>query len=332
MIRIVVVAVMIFLGSCSSSALPEPPPSRQKPAKQTPDQPAADDPAQRWSTDPWDADPSTVSPPKDDDETPDDDEEEPDLDPDLPPPPETSGGTGGESGLHELRYAASNGEDSTYKIDVPADALTGKVYGLHVHLHGDGGGGYRDFPNKEPAHDLIGVTVKAPNTSLTWGRFSGVPHAKYVHDLIQNEILKKYDIDINRIYFSGVSGGAYFLTGNFVPTYGHLYKTGAFVICGGERPRVPIADNSVLTDFRLYWQVTAGERDDILQSVQASIARYKQLLDNYLVGNPIPDFDPKSVQDSEIDGPGGHCEFDGLDYTGGIQSIINRKFDVVLKP
>src|SRR5690606_29495321 len=104
-----------------------------------------------------------------------------------------------------------------------------KVYGLHIHLHGDGGGGYRDFPNQATKFDLIGVTVKAPNFNLQWGRNQGRTHAKYLDDLIQNELIKKYNIDLDKIYFSGVSGGAYFLTGSFIPEFGHNYNSGAFI-------------------------------------------------------------------------------------------------------
>lgn len=252
-------------------------------------------------------------------------------DPDTPgaaTPKRTSNGSGGAAGMVEVNYTATNGQASSYKANVPADAANGAVYGLHVHLHGDGGGGYTDFPNKELRYGLIGVTVKAPNPNLQWGRAQGVAHAQYVDDLIQNEIIKKYNIDLDRIFFSGVSGGAYFLAGNFIPAFSQKYKTGAFLMCGGEAPRVPFADNAVLKTFRIHWQVTAGERADITQSVNASIAAYKAEIDRQRTGDAT--VEPGKVQTNEFVGAGGHCEFDGVSYTTGIQQMMDAKFKIIL--
>lgn len=240
----------------------------------------------------------------------------------------TSGGKGGATGLQEVSFRAANGQNSSYKINAPADAAQGKAYGLHIHLHGDGGGGYRDFPNKETRKDLIGVTVKAPNRNLQWGRSEGEPHAEYVQDLIQNELLKKYNIRLDRIYFSGVSGGAYFLTGSFIPQFGQHYNSGAFILCGGEAPRVRFAQPEMLKTFKIHWQVTAGERSDISANIRQSISAYERALSQVLNGDS--GFDRKAVQDSEVKGPGGHCEFDDRSYTTGIQFIIDTKFDVVV--
>jgi hypothetical protein len=38
-----------------------------------------------------------------------------------------------------------------------------------------------------------------------------------------------------------------------------------------------------------------------------------------------------AMQTSEFKGQGGHCEFDGQDYTTGIQAMIDAKFSTVLK-
>lgn len=244
----------------------------------------------------------------------------------TPPPVDPtrySKGSGGATGMVEQTFKASNGLTSTYKINAPADAGPDKPYGLHIHFHGDGGGGYRDFPNKETRNDLIGVTVKSPNAALTWGRADGVAHTLYAQELIQNELIKKYNVDLKRIYFSGVSGGAYFLAGSFIPAYGKVYRTGAFLMCGGEAPRVAFDDPSFLKDFVVYWQVTAGERADINQSVRRSIAAYKTALD--AAGGDA------ALQGSEFTGAGGHCEFDGKSYTTGIQYMLDLKFKTVLR-
>jgi hypothetical protein len=235
-----------------------------------------------------------------------------------------SGGSGGRIGNVEKQFTDSSGLGSSYKMVVPNDVTT-KLYGLHIHLHGDGGGGYRDFPNREPRFDLIGVTVKAPNTSLTWGRSSGVRHSQYLQDLIQRELLRLYNIDRERIYFSGVSGGAYFLAGSFIPTFGASYRSGAFLMCGGEAPRSAFNDPQSLSHFKTYFQVTAGERQDILTSMRDSFNAYQRTYNSVVgAGNT------QNILGSEIVGSGGHCEFDGRAYTSGIQSMILQKFNVVL--
>jgi hypothetical protein len=241
--------------------------------------------------------------------------------------PATSNGRGGKTGYSEVRFTAGNGLTSSYKIDVPDDAGAAKAYGLHIHLHGDGGGGYQDFPNRATRDGLIGVAVKAPNQGLTWGRQQGVEHGEYLHDLIQSELLKKYNIRLDRIYFSGVSGGSYFLAGNFIPTYGHEYGSGAFLMCGGEAPRVDFVKPEFLRSFRIIWQVTAGERQDITANVRQSIDAYRRALDDVAAGDAAA----SKMQTNEFEGAGGHCEFDGQSYTTGIRYMLDAKFETVLK-
>ncbi len=245
----------------------------------------------------------------------------------TPPAPSvrSSQGTGGGSGLLEIPFTDSTGLASSYKINAPADAGQ-KVYGLHVHLHGDGGGGYRDFPNKDPRYDLIGVTVKAPNTNLQWGRAQGRAHALYVNELIQKELLKKYNVNLDKIYFSGVSGGAYFLMGSFLPEFGQNYNSAAFIMCGSEPPRVAFTDATMLSKFRIHIEVTAGERQDILTSVQNTVTAYK----NAMTAAGIAADQQAKLQTLNIQGPGGHCEFDGVSYTTGIQQAIDTKFKMIL--
>ncbi len=241
------------------------------------------------------------------------------------PSARTSNGSGGATGMLEVPFTDSTGLASTYKINVPTD-VSQKVYGLHIHLHGDGGGGYTDFPNKEARNELIGVTVKAPNTNLQWGRVVGREHARYLNELIQKELIKKYNVNLDRIFFSSASGGSYFMTGSFIPEYGQLYNSGVFAMCGGEAPRVAFTDPKVMSKFRIHWEVTAGERQDILTSVQASQDAYKLASTNA----GIPADQQAKIQTSTKLGAGGHCVFDGVSYTSGIQQAIDTKFKMIL--
>jgi poly(3-hydroxybutyrate) depolymerase len=233
-----------------------------------------------------------------------------------------SNGSGGPTGQQEVEFRDAAGLRSTYKITVPADA-TSKVYGLHVHLHGDGGGGYRDYPNRETRNDLIGVTVLSPNRGQSWNGAAGPQHARYLNELIQNDLIKKYNINLDRIYFSGVSGGAYFLSGYFIPTFGAQYNSGAFLMCGGMAPQQQFANPEFLKTFRIHWETTNGERQDILANVRQSIAGYQNQLRQ--VGGSA------EIQTSTFEGAGGHCIFDGRTYTSGIQFMMDRKFNSILK-
>jgi hypothetical protein len=239
----------------------------------------------------------------------------------------SSQGSGGATGLVEVPFTDSTGLASSYKINAPTDAGQ-KVYGLHIHLHGDGGGGDKDFPNKEARNDLIGVTVKAPNTTLTWGRAQGKPHAFYLNELIQKELLKKYNINQDRIYFSTVSGGSFFMVGSFIPEYGASYNSAAFVMCGGEAPRVAFADPKMLGKWRIHFEVTAGERADIMANVQASVNAYKSAAASAGVSSDVQ----AKLQTMSVQGPGGHCAFDNVAYTSGIQQAIDTKFKMILPP
>ena len=237
----------------------------------------------------------------------------------------SSKGSGGPTGFQEVSYNR-NALRSRYKINAPADTATGKLYGLHVHLHGDGGGGYQDFPNRATRDGLIGVAVLSPNEPgrmPQWARGAPVDHADFLNELIRNELLNKYNIDRDRIYFSGVSGGAYFLSGYFLPKYGAEYKSGAFLMCGGMAPPTGFSDPSFLKDFRIHWQVTAGERPGIMNSVEGAMQAYREGL---RAARGL-----SAQQSVEIKGSGGHCAFDGLSYTPGIQSMLDRRFNVILK-
>jgi hypothetical protein len=237
--------------------------------------------------------------------------------------PNASNGRGGQAGEQVVRFSDSGNVSSSYKINAPADAASGKVYGLHIHLHGDGADGYQKFPNKEMRQDLIGVAIRSPNDDA-WGREYGVEHARYVDELIQKDILSKYNIDRSRIYFSGVSGGAYFLSGHFIPLLGAKYNSGAMLLCGGMKPQVRFAQPEMLKTFRIHWEVTNGERSDIRQSINAGLTDYKAALTAQGVAE-------NTIMTTNFEGAGGHCVFDGSTYSTGIQFMLDKKFTSIVK-
>lgn len=194
-----------------------------------------------------------------------------------PSTPLMSGGSGGALGESEQRFTASNNKSSSYKISVPSDVGT-NAYGLLVYLHGDGGGDYkwffRDNARIGLQHKLIGITILAPNFGKQWYN-GGDQNSVYVHELIQNEIFKKYNVDTSRVYFAGTSGGSQFLTGQFLPIYGLHYDSGAVMMCGGPAnwQRKLNADDDFLKKFKFAWIAT--KYDFLLPQVEKGIAYYR---------------------------------------------------------
>jgi hypothetical protein len=214
------------------------------------------------------------------------------------PIPQASGGSGGPLGDSENNFTASNGKSSSYKISVPADARD-KIYGLNIYLHGDGGGDYKWFYKSNAkialTKGLIGVTVLAPNIGKQWYR-NGEANALFVHELIQTELFKKYNLDKTKIYFAGTSGGSQFLTGQFIPIYGLHYNSGAVLMCGGPANWQDDlkGGDEFIKKFKLAWIAT--KFDFLLPQVEKGIAYYKS----------------KGFQvESEILPTGNHCSFPG---------------------
>jgi hypothetical protein len=228
--------------------------------------------------------------------------------------PRGSRGQGGATGFIESQFTASNQKSSNYKTRIPID-VSSKLYGLNIHLHGDGGGDYRwlfeDNVRFGLQHGLIGVVVLAPNPERRWYR-QGEQNALFLHELVQNEIAKKYNIDLSRIYFSGVSGGSQFLTGQFIPLYGKRYRSGAVMLCGGPANWLRRLDmeEADINAFRLSWFATAG--DFLLDQVEEGIQYYRSR------GFPVT---------SEILPTGSHCSF-----PGGVNAALEKKLRDIVRP
>lgn len=230
-------------------------------------------------------------------------------------PPKAKGtkGSGGKTGRVEQRFTASNGKASTYKTIIPADAGPDKAYGLTIHLHGDGGGDYQWLFEPNVAigkkHDLIGIVVMAPNAAKRWYN-DGEKNAVFLSELIEKELFAKYNVDPERVYFSGVSGGSQFLTGQFLPLFGGRYNSGAVLLCGGPASWLKSFDasESFVKRFKLAWYTHAG--DFLADQVEAGIEFYKD----------------KGFQvDAEILPGGKHCEF-----KEGIAGALAKKLPLVL--
>jgi len=209
------------------------------------------------------------------------------------PATKSSKGTGGPTGQNELKSTGG----LSYIINVPATAPAAPR-GLLVLLHGSTASNYRQFitimANVATAQNLIRVSVLAPN-GQGWNEGNQTSAATLLHDLVQKDLLPKYDIDLERIVFSGQSSGGGFLSSHFLPLHAKDYRGGAFMQCGAAPP-VPAFAPDVATKqgFRLHFEITTG--DTIWPT------SYKNAVTAYTgAGMTLTKDDTK---------PGGHCAFD----------------------
>lgn len=149
-------------------------------------------------------------------------------------------------------YKNSEGRELSYSLFVPKNYDPNESYPLVVFLHGAGERGYN---NQTPLKANEGAVVWAgefvqkrnpcfvlapqcpQNSAWTdlWGGnpFKPTPYLEMVHELIL-ELQKKYNIDKNRIYLTGLSMGGF---GTWALAISHPDTFAALVpICGGGDP------------------------------------------------------------------------------------------------
>lgn len=205
----------------------------------------------------------------------------------------SSKGTGGATGQNELKSTGG----LSYIVNVPASAPAAPR-GLLVLLHGSTASNYRQLitimSTVATAQNLIRVSVLAPN-GQGWNEGNQTNAATLLHDLLQKDVLTKYDVDLDRVVFSGQSSGGGFLSSHFLPLHAKDYRGGAFMQCGAAPP-VPTftPDAATKQGFRLHFEITTG--DTIWPT------SYKNAVTAYTgAGMALTKDDTK---------PGGHCAFD----------------------
>lgn len=214
---------------------------------------------------------------------------------------DATNGSGGAAGFQELTSASG----LTYQIQAPAGAGQpgDKAHGLLVLLHGSSASNYGNFvrmmATAASQHDLIPVSVKAPN-GQGWnegGQQAQVQAADLLHQLVQQDLFAKFNIDKARVLFSGQSSGGGFLSSHFVPAHAKDYKGGALLQCGAAPPSTAITfapNQATKAGFRLHFEITTG--DTIWpQSYANAVTAYTN------AGMSLTKDNTKS---------GGHCAFD----------------------
>lgn len=206
-------------------------------------------------------------------------------------------GTGGPTGFRETTGAAG----LKFQIDVPTTSPGNAPFGLLVLLHGSTASNYGTFVGMMKTvaaqYNLIRVSVLAPN-GQGWnegGNQAQVQAADKLHQLVQQDLFAKYDIDTTKVMFSGQSSGGGFLSTHFVPLHAKDYRGGVFLQCGAAPPAVGFApDAATKAGFRMHFEITTG--DGIWpQYYQQAVTAYTNAGMNLT---------------KDASKPGGHCQFD----------------------
>jgi len=201
-------------------------------------------------------------------------------------------GTGGPVGAST--QTSSSG--LSYMIDAPAPGT--KPRGVLVLLHGSGASNYTKMVSMMSAvaqtYDLIRVSVLAPN-GQGWNEGNQALGVDKLHQLVQQDLFTKYNIDKTKVLFSGQSSGAGFLSSMFVPAHAKDYRGGAFLQCGAGAPPASFApDASTKAGFKMHFEITTG---DTIWPRQ-----YGEATTNYAsLGMQLTKDNTKT---------GGHCAFD----------------------
>jgi hypothetical protein len=132
-------------------------------------------------------------------------------------------------------FKGSGGVTSNYEMFLPKDYKNVLVF-----VHGDGGArSYDDFlPELKKAlapHGFGALVVQAPDGHAVWHK-RGDQNAFWLDELLTKFVVKPFKGSDLKIYFAGVSGGAVFISGQFVPLMGQNYQGGAILLCGGAPP------------------------------------------------------------------------------------------------
>ncbi|KAI9206176.1 uncharacterized protein BJ171DRAFT_42476 [Polychytrium aggregatum] len=228
-----------------------------------------------------------------------------------------------------------------FRINAPSQAVvqgspssgSGRL-GVHVFLHGDGGSGFFTFPNKQSQSDLIGVALLAPNNNRRWGggggltRPDGPLHSAIINQFIQQELPKHINFDSSRVFFTGVSGGSLLLSGFFLPQFGANFKNaGALLLCGGMPPQVAFSDQGqFLQTFRVHWESTQNDLVELQNSIPDCIKAYEKQARTVGISDSVIN----QQLTADATSVGGHCAFDGVGFTSGVQVLVNSLEQVLL--
>ncbi|MEN8905466.1 MAG: hypothetical protein ABF289_05855 [Clostridiales bacterium] len=161
------------------------------------------------------------------------------------------------------------------------DMKLNKNTGIMIYFHGDNANDFNKGKNSKrlnllvdvsKEHNLIPIALKTPTKDLTWWK-NIESNSEYINDFFINFILKKYDINKNRVLLVGYSGGAELLSEYFIYKYGqYILNGGAILFAGGSKP--PINDilfnDKFVSDFNIHFYSGTNDfmHSDVLYGVE----------------------------------------------------------------
>jgi predicted esterase len=195
-----------------------------------------------------------------------------------------SNGSGGPTqDLSSQTFTASNGLTSKYHL-YGANLSWAQAVGLAVILHGDGGGFYQnpgwgadDMIKVLRAENMLTINVLTPDASTkTWWK-NGDKNDEFLAELIEEEVLKRYKIDRDRVLIIGYSGGADFTTIYYLPGHGEKYCGGGALLFGGGTPpwKSVSFGPAFIKRFKLHFYT--GQNDQYLSNAKKGSQKYTDL-------------------------------------------------------
>jgi hypothetical protein len=182
--------------------------------------------------------------------------------------------------------------------------------GLLVYLHGDGAEEYDNMFNDLTLYSrslgFAHLQTRAPDSLMLEDNITGITEmtaswrAEPLRNTARLDSLITYVLslpsarEIQNVYFTGASGGAVFITRDFLPRYGAKYTGGAILLCGGMQPDlIPNFESDWIPHFFLDFYT---QQQDIIYNEALVAANYYTSLGF----STDPDFPPG----------GSHCGFD----------------------
>jgi hypothetical protein len=167
----------------------------------------------------------------------------------------------------ESSFRDSQGKRGNFTVDVRQPVSKS---GVLVYFHGSGSTAnyaakFSDLSDIARQFDLTPVALQAPDGAITWAE-KDAPSGRipYAHALLKAEVFGKFpNLDANKSIFVGISAGATFISGDFLPSYINEYGGGAVLLCGGSSP---IYQNQLRGKFKNFKMFVAIHPTDFLFS------------------------------------------------------------------
>lgn len=184
-------------------------------------------------------------------------------------------------------FVDSSGRSGRYRLAVPPPS--GEPLGVLFFFPWDGGGpAYaREAARREALaaeHHLVIAALRQPEGRCWWAP-EVEDNARFVDELLRQELIEAQGVDPNRVFLTGLSGGADFAAA-FPYHVGFAYGGGVVALCGGDLPRQnggdcaseanppeapPLAGPPPRLDIRYDFGITA---DDSLRPASEAAAAY----------------------------------------------------------